>query len=330
MRKDLGLAVLLGALVASGGSAAPPDTPPVKVRLALHWVHQAQFAGYYLAIEDGFYRSRGLDVEILRGGPDRDTAQLLGTGQAEVGTFFLAGAMKARSEGLPLVHLAQVVNRSNLVVIGWKDAGIRALEHLDGRRMSLWLGLFDAQYRAFFGAVGVNPRIVPQYGSVSLFLNRGVDACSAMEYNEVHRIYQAGVDPSEVTVLRLRDRGFGLPEDGLYCLEERFRANPAAYRAFAEASLQGRQAVKADPERALRVVMRYTRGSHVPTNQAHMRWMLVTILAAIFPGPGDPWTLGELGAEEYERAAGLLLSQGLVTEVPGYGRFIAGGGVHVP
>jgi hypothetical protein len=94
--------------------------------------------------------------------------------------------------------------------------------------------------------------------------------------------------------------------------------------------MQGWQAVKEDPERALRVVMRYARGSHVPTNATHMRWMLVTILASIFPGPGDPWALGELRPEEYERAAGLLLSQSLVTGVPGYGRFVAGGGVRAP
>jgi hypothetical protein len=127
MWKDLGLAVLLGVLVASSGQVATSATPRVKVRLALQWVHQAQLAGYYLALEDGLYRSRGLDVEILRGGPDRDTAQLLRTGQAEVGTFFLTGAMKGQHhDHVPRCSRALLASRGRGPLSGYDD-GVRPL-----------------------------------------------------------------------------------------------------------------------------------------------------------------------------------------------------------
>jgi NitT/TauT family transport system substrate-binding protein len=315
-------------LAASGlGSQGPASA---KVRLALQWNHQSQFAGYYVALDKGYYSAKGLDVTILEGGPDKDPVEELRSGAADIATQFLTGALTARDGGTPLVNLAQVVNRSNLAIVAWKDHRIRRLEDLQGRPMSLWGEQFSAPYLALFKARSIQPRIVPQYYSVELFLRHGVEACSAMQYNEVHRIFQAGVDADEVTVFSMHDLGFGFPEDGLYCLQSFAARCPEASRAFAEASMEGWRTAQKSPEEALAMVMKRARAVHLPANETHMRWMLTTILKGIFPESTEAWNPGELSREDYARTVSLLLERGLIKAAPSYEAFTGKESARVP
>ena len=100
--------------------------------LILQWVPQAQFAGYYVALEKGLYREKGLDVRIIRGGADRGGVDYVQRGEADFAVLFLSGALAARDQGVPLVNVAQVVNQSNLMLIGWKDQGIESVQQLHG------------------------------------------------------------------------------------------------------------------------------------------------------------------------------------------------------
>lgn len=319
------VALLLVAALAPGS-----QTPaPIKIRLALQWNHQAQFAGYYVALDKGYYAAKGLDVTLLEGGPDKDPLEELRIGGANVVTQFLSTALVARDRGLPLINLAQVVERSTLTLVAWKDSGIQRIEDLGGRRVSLWGDQFNAPYLALFKARGVRPVVVPQYYSVELFLRRGVDACSAMEYNEVHRIYQAGVDPGEVSVFSMHDLGFGFPEDGLYCLESFGAENPAAACAVADASMQGWQRAQEAPDEALASVMKRTRTSHLPVNEAHMRWMLTTMLKSIYPEGGGSWNPGTLSRGDYDRTVRLLFERDLITNASSYEAITGKGTVRV-
>jgi NitT/TauT family transport system substrate-binding protein len=291
------------------------------VRLILQWVHQAQFAGYYVALDQGYYLRRGLDVEIQRGGPGRNPERLLLAGEADVGTFFLTGALASLDRGVPLVHLAQVVNRSNLMLIGWKDAGISGPKDLDGRRVSLWGDDFSAAFRGLFDALRITPTVVPQYWSTNLFLRRGVAACAAMYYNEYHAIIQAGVEPSDLTPIFLREHGFGFPEDGLYCLRDFAQEHPEAARAFVEASMEGWKRAADLPEEALAAVMRRVREAHVPTSQAHMRWMMKTILPSIIPEQEVAWTPGLLSPQDYQHTVQALLAVRVIRSAPPFDGF---------
>lgn len=296
------------------------------MRLILQWVHQAQFAGYYVALENGYYSRRGLDVEILRGGPGRSPESLLLAGQADIGTFFLTGALTALARGTPLVHLAQVVNRSDLMLVAWKDAGIFGPRDLDGQRVSVWGDDFSAAFLGLFGALGIKPNLVPQYWSTSLFLKRGVAACAAMSYNEYHSIIQAGAEPENLTPIFLRDYGFGFPEDGIYCLGDFAREHPDAARAFTEASMEGWKRAASSREEALEAVMRRVREAHVPTNRAHMRWMLQTILPSIFPEREGAWTPGVLSRQDYQRTVHALVASGVIRTAPSFEEFCAPAG----
>ena len=292
-----------------------------EVTFLLHWSHQAQFAGYYVAKEKGFYQKRGREVVIKRGGYDVDGRACLTEGKPVFCTTMLFTALEDRDKGLPLVHLAQVVNRANFTLVAWKKNGIAKPEDLQGRRVSLWLKEFEAPYDAFFKRYHLQPRKEPQYFTVNLFLRRGVDACAAMYYNEYHTIQQCGIDPEELTVFEMWKHGFDFPEDGIYCMAQTAESQPDLCRDIAEASLEGWVYAREHQEEALDIVMDYVRRGHVPTNRAHMKWMLEKMLVSIFPGPGDKWQFGVLSPESYDNAVRLLREQKLIKNAPPFEDF---------
>ena len=258
----------------------------------------------------------------MHGAPDRDTAAMLAHGTASFATFFLDAALDQRSRGVPLVNVAQVVNRSNAVLVMRRDRGLRQLADLNGRKVSIWGDLFNATYRAFFRARRLSPRIVQQHSSVNLMLRGAVDACSGMYYNEYHVLVQAGLEESQLEVVWMRDQGFNFPEDGIYALSDTCRDRPQTCRDLAAASLQGWRYAAQHPDEALESVMAYVRRDHIPTNRAHQRWMLRQVLSSILPGPGDGWRTGVLAEEAYRRTASALLAEGLIRSARGYRDFV--------
>ncbi len=318
--------LLLLALFVSAG-AARADAPKHSaqalepVKLILQWTHQAQFAGYYAACETGIYAEYGLDVTILRGGPDRDSRAYLLDGRADFATRWLISALEDTAHGLPMKHIAQIINRSNLILLAWKDSGIKTIRDLDRRRVGLWEGQFRPPFIAFFRTHDIRPEIIQQNYSINLFLRRGVDACSAMYYNEYNMLFQAGIDESELIVFTLASENRPFPEDGIYCLRQTFEQKPQICRAMAEASIKGWQYAAAHPEEALDMVMRHTRAAKVPTNRAHMRWMLKAMLASIFPEKPGAWQIGRLSREAYAQTVNMLVEHGVITNAPDFNEF---------
>ncbi|MDR7866649.1 MAG: ABC transporter substrate-binding protein [Sporomusaceae bacterium] len=312
-------AAALAALLIPAPPAAAAGKP---VELMLQWTHQAQFAGYYVAASKGIYQAHGLDVRLIQGGPGLDPMNELASGDVDFVTAWLSTALIRRQDGLPIVNVAQVVNRSNLLLISWKDLSGESSKNLSGRRISIWEGDFRAPYLAWLQAEGVEPAAIhPQYYSVNLFLRKGVDACSAMYYNEYHMLYQAGVDEDERSVFFLKDYGFGFPEDGLYCTESTIRLDREMVAAFREASLEGWLYAARHPEEALDIVMEYVTAANIETNRSHMKWMLEKILASIVPVAKDSWTLGELTREDYEKTVLMMKGQNMLRNPPSYEAF---------
>ena len=291
------------------------------VSLILQWKHQSQFAGYYMALEKGLYSGRGLDVTIVQGGPDRDPLEYLRTGRADFAMLWLVSAIEAAAQGVSLKNIAQVVNRSNLILMAWKDSGVKSVEDLDGRRVGLWEGQFRPPFIAFFRMQGIEPVVIQQNYSINLFLRHGVDACAAMDYNEYNMLYQAGVDLDELAVFPLASDNMPFPEDGIYCMSVMFRENPELCDAMAKASMEGWKYAAKYPEETLDVVMMYVSEANVPANRAHMRWMLETILSSIFPGRDGGWDPGRLSVDDYSKTARMMLGYGMITNLPSFNEF---------
>ena len=196
----------------------PATVHAMPVRLMLQWTHQAQFAGYYVALEKGFYSEQGLDVSIVPGGPGLEPAEFLVRGEVDFASLWLSTALSRSDRERALVNVAQIVNSSNLVLAS-RQGDIVGPSQLSGKKISIWGGDFQIPYLAWFQAENVKPEIYPQYYSVNLFLLKGVDACAAMYYNEVHMLYQTGMDTGDMRLFFLRDYGFGFPEDGIYATQ---------------------------------------------------------------------------------------------------------------
>lgn len=305
-----------GGIVKAQQLLTRPDGEPF--RLVLQWMPQAQFAGLYVAQDLGFYRDAGVALEIMRGGPDRDGVRLMKEGRVDFAETWLSTAIEYHEKQLPLVHILQVLNRSNAAIIARKSKGIHKIEDLNGRRISLWEGQFRPPFQVLLGKTGIRPVVVPQYYTVSLFLRGGVDACSGMEYNELNMVYLAGIDREELTVFFLRDYGVNFPEDAILCRRDVWEQSPEACAMVAEASLRGWEYTRENPEKALDIVMGYVEQERLPTNRTHMRWMLQVILRSIFPEEGDRWTLGELSREDYETTARWVKDQHIIDNIPAY------------
>ena len=316
----LGLAA--AAFLAIAVSARAGAGTARKVTFTTPWVPQAQFAGYYVAQEKGFYRSRGIDLEISHGGPDRSAVEDLKGGKADFAGMWLSTALQQRAAGFRLVNLGQIIQRSALMLVAKKASGIRTAADLQGKRVGLWGGDFAIQPRAFLKQHGLQVRIVPQSVTLNLFLRDGVDAASAMWYNEYHTILNAGLDPGELTTFFFQDFGLNFPEDGIYAREETYRADPALACALVHASLEGWAYAFSHPDEALDIVLKRMSGARIPANRQHQKWMLARLKDLVAPGDGTS-TPGELRAADYESVAGTLQAEGFIAAVPSYEAFAA-------
>lgn len=317
LRKRALAVAVAAAFLWMASVAVAQERPLRKVTFLPQWYPQAQFAGYYVAKEKGFYRNRGLDVVLLRGGPGRSPEEAILRGQADFTTLFLAEGIRLRTEGLKLVHLAQVVQRSGFLLVARKSSGIRKPQDFEGKKVSLW-DHSRAQPLAFFRKYGVRPIVVQQTFTTNLFLRGGVDAASAMVYNEYHTLLNAGLDGEDLSVFPLADYGINAPEDGIWCREEFRIRNPELSRAFVAASLEGWQYAFAHPEEALDIVMKYVDEAKINTNRSHQRWMLARMKDLIQPAGLDR-PPGSLDREDCERVVRELAAAGVIRSLPHYG-----------
>jgi len=302
--------------------SAPPAraAEPATVSFIPQWQPQAQFAGYYVAYEKGFYRQHGLDVRIMRGGPDWPPSEMLARGRADFGTMMLTTGISQRALGEKLVNIAQIVQRSALMLVARKVSGINTPPDIDGKKVGLWGEDFQGQPRAFFRKHGLKVRVIPQSATLNLFLRGGVEVASAMWYNEYHLILNAGVNPEELTTFMMADYGLNFPEDGIYCREDLAETHPERCRQFVGASLKGWQYAFEHPQEALDIVMQYVNAANLATDRVHQKWMLERMRDIIQP-PGSDARRGVLLEADYRRVAEELKLNGLIKQIPTFSRF---------
>ncbi len=304
---DFGITHSSGCAAAAADSApAAPVPEPVQVRLLLPWAPQAQFAGYYLALKEGEYAKRGLEVEIIHSQPSDQLSALIYNRVAEFVVCPPDSAIGIRRFGAPVRLVSQIIQRSNLALVAWKDANIASPGDFDQRRISLWIDIYRPSFNAFFKKFAIKPAILPQGYSQALFLNRAVAACAAMEYNETHALLMQGIKPENLSVYRFFDYGIDLVEDGLYVTEEFAKSRPDLCRAMAEATLAGWKQADDRFKDALDAVMWWVNASHIPTSRVHQEYMLKTILPTIWPKGHRDWQPGRLDRDDYQRIAAAI------------------------
>jgi NitT/TauT family transport system substrate-binding protein len=297
--------------------------PLEKASFIPQWVPQAQFAGYYVAYEHGIYKSHGIDLKIIPGGPDRQSSDFLVNGRADFATMWLSSGIQMSAHGTKIINIAQIVQRSALMLIAKRSSGIRTPQDINGKKVGLWGSLFQIQPRAFFKKYGIKVKVIPQSYSVNLFLRGGVDVASAMWYNEYHTILNSGIDPEELTTFFFHEHGLNFPEDGIYVLEDTVKKDPDLCKAFVMASIEGWRYAFDYPEEALDVIMRNLKREHIPATRVHQKWMLEGMKSLILPEHAHI-PMGRLLPEDYYRVAKGLEQNGLISRIPDFASFHRG------
>lgn len=289
------------------------------VRFLPQWTHQTQFAGFYVALEKGIYERFGLDVIIQNGGPNAPVIPALSTGSTDFSTLFLLTAMRHNRDGKFLVNLGQISQKSSLMLAAKRERGIESIEDLNYKKIGLWHSEFRDLTNIFLQRNKLEVQVIPIDYSINLFLKGPIDAMNVMSYNELHRIYQAGIDYEELFLVRMSEQGLDIPEDGIYCTEEFFLKNNELSRDFAEATMEGWLYAINHEEEALEIVLDIMRRDHIPANRPHQRWMLQEMRDIVLAKPG---VVGKLQKDSFDQAQALLLENGQLTTPIEYKRFV--------
>ena len=294
----LALAALLSVIVlapaACGGDDGGSDGDMDKVTLQSKWVVQAQFAGYYAALDQGFYEDEDLDVTIRPGGPDIVPEQVVLGGQAEFGIDWLDSLLATRDQGQEIVNIAQVFTRSGMTEVTWADSGLEEITDLRGKKVGVWLGGNEHKLFAALNKNGIDPqkdtKIVKQPFDMNLFLNREIDAAAAMTYNELAQVLETKnpdtgdlYQLSDLNVMKMSELGTGALEDGVFVRSDWIEDedNQDIAKRFLKASFRGWVYCRDNPEDCLRIVL-----DNGPTlGEGHQRWQLNEINALIWPAP---------------------------------------------
>jgi NitT/TauT family transport system substrate-binding protein len=327
--------LLIGVMVLAilPGSAQQPkataqDDELVKVRLQFKWVTQAQFAGYYAALNQGYYEEEGLDVEIIPGGPDISPQQVVAAGGAEFGIDWMGSHLAAREQiirggGSGPVNIGQVFQRSGMREIAFKDSGIETIADLEGRNVGVWFLGNELPLFAALVANDLDPEdpndvnIIAQAFDMVAFINGELDAAAAMTYNELAQVLEYVGEGDEFPVFTLDDLNvIDLNEVGTAMLEDEIYANEAWLAeegneeiavAFLRASFRGWIYCRDNPSDCVDYVL--AEGSAL--GAGHQTWMMNEINKLIWPSPNG---IGVMDPELAARTAEIALTYGVIEE----------------
>lgn len=284
-----------------------------------HWLHQAQFAGYYMAKEKGIYEKYGLDVEILPGGPNAPAMEMLASGDVDITSGFLSGAIKAEARGIEVVNIGQVSQRSASMYIVRKTDSIWNPEDFNNKKIGIWRSDFRELPMAFLNKYHIEAEVVPITCTVNLFLRGGIDVLCVMWYNEYHQVINFGINQDELQVFDFNEYDLDIPEDAILTRQQYFQENTMICRKFVEATFEGWAYAFDHKAEALDVVIRYMKQYNIPANYAHQKWML-NRMEDILLADGPEMT-GELSQKDYMNTAGMLLQSGAIKRIPVFQKF---------
>ncbi len=286
------VAVLALVAAACGGDdeAGGDCTEVDEVKLQLQWFAQAQFAGYYAAVAEGYYDDACLDVEILEGGVDIVPQQVLASGGAEFALAWVPKALVSREAGADIVNVAQVFERSGTLMVAFAGAGLDTVESWAGHTVGNWGFGNEYELTAALEQAGISDQVelVAQDFTMNALLNGDIDVAEAMTYNEYAQVLEAVnpdtgelYQPEELSVVDFNEVGTAMLQDAVWAdrawLED--EANQDVTTRFLEASFRGWILCRDDPDACVEHVL--DAGSTL--GASHQAWQMNEINALIWP-----------------------------------------------
>ncbi len=316
----------------------------IPVTFQSKWFPQAQFAGYFVAIDQGFYEEEGLEVTVLDGGNVNPTVQVA-SGNADFGTDWIANMLVQREQGLEVVQIAQIYQDSGYRMVSLQDSGIETFADLAGRRVGVWGFGNEFVAQAVFDVEGLtsdldpttsNPdvnAVVYAFDPALVFPNE-VDVASVMTYNELDQIVGLGyeldnlniLDPSEIDAELLEDLIFTTPE----LLEsEDFKGSGVSGQEVAErflrATIRGWEVAVENPAEAVEIVLGYcgdtcAGSGSTSSPEIHQSWQMDRVAELV--RPSEDTEIGALSEEAFNKSVELLVQVGLINEALSYGEIV--------
>jgi len=295
-----------GAMALMSTSAMAAD----DVTLQLKWVTQAQFAGYYVALENGFYAEEDLNVTIKPGGPDVAPVQVLMGGGADVMVDWMPSALAAREQGAPVVNIAQPFKSSGMMLTCRKDTGIESPADFAGNTLGVWFYGNEYPFLSWMSSLGISTEggdgvtVLKQGFNVDPILQGQAACVSTMTYNEYWQIIDAGLTADDLVTFKYEDQGVATLEDGLYVLEEKLADAEftGQMERFVRASMKGWKWAEANPTEAAMIVLEYDEtGAQTEKHQVRMMGEIAKLTAG---------SNGALDVTDYERTVATLMGGG--------------------
>lgn len=239
------------------------------------WTAHAQFAGYYVAQEKGFYKAAGLDVDIVHPSVSQTAMNRLKNRESHATTLQLCQAMEITDNGIPLVNILQTsMNNATVIVSRRNNDPLKQI----GARIGIWHAGFGQIAICMSRKERLNYQWVRFTSNMDLFLKGAIDGTLAMSYNEYYQLLQMGFTFTEQNVYRFSDHGYNIQEDGVYMRRDYYETHKTQARKFAQASRKGWEWAASHPEETVDIVMKYVRANHIATNRTLQKLMLKEVL----------------------------------------------------
>jgi len=323
-RKVVALAVAALLLVAVACSSTPGASAALTpVKFQLQWVAQSQFAGYYAAIDQGYYKDVGLDVSLLLGGPNINNVQVVATGGADIGTAWLPNMLQSREGGTDLVSIAQIFQRSGTRMASFKAANITDPKSMDGKKIGSWLGGNEPELFAALTKSGLDPtkeNIIKQNFDMSGLLKGDLDVAQAMIYNEYAQVLEAKnpatgqlYQPSDLNLVDFNDPAVGtaMLQDQVFASAKWLSTGNNADTAtkFLQATFKGWIFCRDNAQKCVDIVL--AKGSQL--GASHQAWQMNEINALIWPSPNG---IGLLDKTLYDQTVSIATTYKVLKAAP--------------
>lgn len=328
LRKSLSvMLVLLLGMLTLGSAGAQDDLVPI--RLQLQWVAQSQFAGYFAAVDQGFYAEEGLDVTILEGAVEIVPQQVVAAGGAEFGIAWVPKVLESREAGANLVNIAQIFQRSGTLEVSFVDAGIEGVEDFQGRRIGTWGFGNEHELFAAMRAVGIDPNnpddvtIVQQPFDMSLLISGELDAAQAMTYNEYAQVLEQVnpetgelFQPEDLNVINFNDVGTAMLQDHVFVSADWLaqEGNEEIAVKFLRATFRGWAFCRDNFDACVEIVL----SNGTTLGESHQQWQLNEINKLIWPSPAG---IGIMDAEAWEQTVAVAIEGQVISEAPSDGAY---------
>lgn len=296
-------ALALTGCSSSNGAAAPASTDGstqasgklTPVKLQLQWFTQAQFAGYYAALKQGYYKDAGLDVTIVEGGVDIVPQTVLADGSVDYAIAWVPKALASREQGAGITDVAQVYQRSGTLQVSFKDKGITSAKDLKGKKVGNWG--YGNEFELFAGITkaGLDPAkdvtLVQQQFDMNALLSGEIDAAQAMTYNEYAQLLEA-TNPAtgkqytaaDFSTVNWNTEGTAMLQDAIWANTEKLKSDTTYQDTtvkFIKASLKGWMYARDNPEKARDIIV--AAGSQL--GNSHQLWQTNEVNKLIWPSP---------------------------------------------